>query len=55
MRRFVVPGFGAVPAAQAEERKESHNQDERVSAGVSADLQANAAFYDRRLRRRAQG
>lgn len=55
MRRLVVPGVGALGAAEAEEPEESDNEDERVPAGVSADLQANAALHDRRLRRRPQG
>lgn len=47
MRHVVVSRGGIVAAAEAEEHKEPHNQDERVSAGVSADLQADAAFHDR--------
>lgn len=55
VRYFVVSRGGVVTAPEAKEHKESHNQDERVPAGVSANLQADAAFHDRRLRRRAQG
>lgn len=55
MRRLVVSGIRALAPPEAEEREESDNENERVSAGVSADMQANAAFYDWRLRRGPSG
>lgn len=38
LRHVLVPSIGAVPASQAEERKKSNNQDERLSTGISANL-----------------
>jgi len=51
----VVSRGGTVAAFEAEEHKESYNQDERVSTRVPADLQTDTALYDRRLRRWTQG
>lgn len=38
LRDVLVPSIGAVPTSQAEERKKSNNQDERLSTGISANL-----------------
>lgn len=54
VRSVLVPGGGTVATLEAEERKEPHNQDKRVSTGIPADLQTDAALHDRRLRRWTQ-
>lgn len=38
VRHLVVSGLGVVATSQAEEREKSDNQDERISARVSANL-----------------
>lgn len=55
VRHLVVSRGGVVATAEAEERKEPDKQDERVSAGVPTDLQADSAFHDRGLCRGTQG
>lgn len=54
MWHVVVSRGGTVATSEAEEHKEPDNQDERVPTRVSADLQADAAFHDWRLRRWTQ-
>lgn len=55
MRSVLVSRGGTVASLEAEKRKEPYNQGERVSTGVSADLQTDAALYNRRLRWWPQG
>lgn len=51
VRYVVVSRGGIIATSEAKEHKEFDNKNERISTRVSADLQADAAFHDRRLRR----